>query len=123
MTLTVEAAERLTHLLIEGLQEKKAKNVVRMDLRKVSDAVTDFFIVCHGDSTTQVRALADSAEDMVRQATGERPWHREGMLNSQWVVLDYGNVVAHIFLPDRREFYALEDLWNDAEVTEFEDVY
>jgi len=123
MTHTVEAAERLAHLLIEGLQEKKAKHVVRMDLRKVSDAVTDFFIVCHGDSTTQVRALADSAEDMVREATGERPWHREGMLNSQWVVLDYGNVVAHIFLPDRREFYALEDLWNDAEVTEFEDIY
>ena len=70
-----------------------------------------------------MRALADSAEDMVRQATGERPWHREGLMNAQWVVLDYGSVVVHVFLPERREFYGLEELWSDALMTEDDDLH
>lgn len=112
------STDDLVRLAIHGLFEKKGKNIVSLDLRELTDTVTDAFVVVHGDSTTQVRALAGSVEDEIEKATGERPWHVEGLHNATWVVLDYVSVVVHVFLEETRDFYGIEELWNDAIVQE-----
>ncbi len=106
--------DTLKNWVIEGIKEKKGKNIVVLDLRKMKEAVTDYFIICHGDSTTQVKAIAESVDEEVHKALGVRAWQIEGRENASWVLVDYGDVVAHVFLRDIREFYNLEDLWNDA---------
>lgn len=111
----------LNDCIVKGLQEKKAKNIVSLDLTQLKDAVADFFIVCHADSTTQVKALANAVFDEVNLATRIRPNHLEGIEHANWVLLDYGNTVVHIFLRDLRFFYGLEELWNDAVITAIED--
>ena len=107
-------SELLAELIVHGMQEKKAENIVVMDLRNVSNSVTDFFVICQAESTTQVAAIADSIWEEVRKATGEKPWHSEGFDNAQWILLDYVNVVAHVFQPEARYFYNIEKLWGDA---------
>lgn len=114
-------SEKLSKEIIKGMQEKKAMNIVLMDLRKVKNAVADFFVICSGNSDKQLDAIADSIGEQVDKGLGEKPWHLEGKNNKEWVVLDYTNVVAHIFRRDRRDFYALEKLWGDADITEIED--
>ena len=116
-------SELLVEIAIKGLQEKKAKDIVCLDLREVNSSICDYFIICHGDSTTHVDALAGSVEQIVRKELGEKPWHAEGYENAQWILLDYVNVVVHIFLKDVREFYNIEGLWADAGVLEIESVY
>ena len=101
---------------IQGLLEKKGKNIVSLDLTEIEGAVCDYFIICHGDSTTQVSALAESVEDTIRIEMGEKPWNSEGQTNATWILLDYSNVVVHVFQREIREFYNLEDLWADAKV-------
>lgn len=96
--------------------EKKAFDVIILDLRKVKSAVTDFFVICSGNSDTQVDAITDSIEQEVYKQLGQNPWHKEGKENREWILLDYVDVVAHVFKKDRRQFFALEDLWGDAEV-------
>lgn len=110
-----EESEILAEIAIKGMQEKKAKDIVCMDLRRVHNSVTDFFIICHGDSNTQVDAIAGSVEEEIRKATGEKPWHREGFENAEWILLDYVDVVVHVFQKEQRDFYKLEALWADAE--------
>ncbi len=117
----VDHAEKLSQLVVKGMQEKKASNVVVMDLRKVKNAVADFFVICSGNSDKQLDAITDSISDEVYKGLKEDPWHAEGKNNKEWMLLDYTNVVAHIFKKDRRSFYALEKLWGDAEITEIED--
>jgi ribosome-associated protein len=107
--------DALNEAVVRGILEKKGKNIVILDLRKLKDAVADYFIICQGDSSTQVKALADSVEEEVKKSLGERPWHIEGMENAQWVLVDYVNTVVHIFLPGTRDFYNIELLWNDAQ--------
>ncbi|MGD1889798.1 MAG: ribosome silencing factor [Cyclobacteriaceae bacterium] len=107
----------LSDLIVFGMQEKKAEDIVILDLRKVKTAVADFFVICSGNSDTQLDAIADSVEKEVKQRSGDYPWHREGKENREWILLDYVSVVAHIFKRDRREFYALEELWGDAKIT------
>jgi ribosome-associated protein len=107
-------------VIVKGMQEKKASNIVVMDLRKVKNAVADFFIVCSGNSDKQLDAIADSIDAEVFKALKENPWHVEGKNNKEWMLLDYTDVVAHVFRKDRREFYALERLWGDADITEIE---
>src|ERR1039457_4150519 len=109
----------LVEAVIKGIQEKKGQNIVCLDLRKIQNAVCEHFIICQGNATTQVSAIADSIKEDVRKETGEKPFHSEGYENSQWILVDYITVVVHIFLPDIREFYNLEDLWADAEVLEY----
>jgi ribosome-associated protein len=117
----VEHSEKLSKLVVKGMQEKKALDIVVMDLRKVRNAVADFFIICSGSSEKQLDAIADSIDDEVAKGLKEQPWHTEGKNNKEWMLLDYTNVVAHIFRKDVRNFYALEKLWGDAEIKEIED--
>lgn len=106
--------EELQDVIIHGFQEKKGKDITLLDLRGIRDRVADFFVICQAESTTQVKALADSVEEEVKLKLKERPFSVEGRENASWILLDYGYVVAHVFQPQAREFYALEELWNDA---------
>ena len=103
------------------MQEKKANDIVVMDLRKVRNAVADFFVICSGSSDKQLDAIASSIDEEVYKGLKEDPWHSEGKNNKEWVLLDYSNVVAHIFKKDRRTFFSLEKLWGDAEITQIEE--
>lgn len=109
-----DPSELLADLIVHGMEEKKADNIVVMDMREVPNTVTDFFVICQAESTTQVAAIADSVWEEVRKATGEKPWHSEGFDNAQWILLDYVSVVAHVFQPEARYFYNIEKLWGDA---------
>jgi ribosome-associated protein len=115
------SSETLSDAIVKGMQEKKATDIVVMDLRKVKNAVADFFVICSGNSDKQLDAIADSVDEEVYKALKENPWHTEGKNNKEWMLLDYINVVAHVFRKDRREFYALERLWGDADIIEIED--
>ena len=116
-----DQSEKLSQLIVKGMQEKKANNIVVMDLRKVKNAVADFFVIATGNSDKQLDAIADSIDDEVYKGLKENPWHTEGKNNKEWMLLDYSSVVAHIFRKDLRNFYALERLWGDAEITEIKD--
>ena len=111
--------EELNPLIIDAIQNIKGKNIVSLDLRNLDEAPADFFIICEGDSTTQVSALAGNVIKRVKDELGVIPGNREGMINAKWVLVDYFNTVVHIFYPETRQFYDLEDLWNDAEITEY----
>jgi ribosome-associated protein len=100
--------------IIKAIQEKKGNNIISLDLRKIPEAVSDFFIICEGASTTQVKAIADSVEEEVRKNCDELPYKHEGRQTYQWVLIDYVNVVVHVMLPENRRFYKLEDMWSDA---------
>ncbi len=113
-------AEQLSKVIIKGMEEKKASDIVVMDLRNIKNTVTDFFVICSGSSDTQLDAIADSIEEEVFKSGQENPWKSEGKSSRQWILVDYVNVVAHIFLKDKRQFYGLEDLWGDAKVTRIE---
>lgn len=109
-------SEKLSEVVVLGMQEKKAKDIVVMDLREVKNAVADYFIICSGSSDTQIEAIADSIDEQVYKQLKENPWHTEGKENKEWMLIDYVTVVAHIFKKDKREFYSLENLWGDAHV-------
>jgi ribosome-associated protein len=115
------ASDALVTLIVQGMQEKKATSITIMDLRKLKSAVTDYFVICSANSDTQVDAIMDSVYEEVKKAIGQSPWQQEGQQNREWVLLDYVDVVVHIFRKDRRRFYALEELWGDADLTEIPD--
>ena len=116
-----DGAEVLLSSIVLGIFEKKGINVLKIDLRKLENRITDYFVICHASSTTQVSAISDSVEDLVRAQAGEKPMHIEGLDNCFWVLLDYGNVIVHIFLEEYRGFYSLESLWGDAVISAMED--
>jgi ribosome-associated protein len=111
-----DSLELLRTTIIKGIQEKKGKEIVSLDLRKTGNSVADCFIVCHGDSKTQVEAIARSVEEFVYKHLNEDVLHKEGFQNLEWVLLDYFNIVVHIFEKECREFYGIERLWADAEI-------
>ena len=111
------SSELVKKFVVEGLQEIKGENITVLDLREIENAVTDFFIIAEGNSNTQVNSLADSVQQVGRENVGDRPWHIEGRENSEWVLMDYVTVVVHVFQKGIREFYDLEGLWGDAEIT------
>ena len=113
-------AEVLSRVIVKGMKEKKAMDIVVLDLRKTKHAVADFFVVCSGNSSRQLDAIAESVDELVFKKVKENPWHTEGKHNKEWLLLDYVTVVAHIFQQERRKFYALEKLWGDAVITEIE---
>ena len=100
--------------IIKAIQEKKGENIISLDLRKIHEAVSDFFIICEASSHVQIKAIADFVEAEVKLKCGELPYRHEGKQALQWVLIDYVNVVVHIFLPENRKFYRLEDMWSDA---------
>lgn len=104
----------LCDTIVEGMQENKANDIVVLDLRNIDNAVCDFFVICSGDSSTQVDGISSTVLRHTRTELGDKPWSTEGKNNSEWVLLDYVSVVAHIFYKETREFYDLEDLWADA---------
>ena len=112
---------KIIKAIIQAIQEKKGEKIISLDLRKIQEAVADFFIVCEGGSTTQVRAIADSVEEEVRKNCDELPYKHEGRTSMQWVLIDYVNVVVHVMLPESRRFYKLEDMWSDAPLEKHED--
>jgi len=116
-----DGAEVLLGSVIKGIFEKKGQNVLKIDLRKLENRITDYFVICHASSGTQVSAICDSVDDTVRKEAGEKPLHVEGLDNCFWVLLDYGNVIVHVFLEGYRNFYSLESLWADANIVAMED--
>ena len=112
----------LSRVIVSGMQEKKALDIVVLDLRKLKNAIADFFVICSGSSDKQIDAIADSIDEQVYRVLQENPWHTEGKNNKEWMLLDYITVVAHVFRKDRREYYALEKLWGDAEITEVKEL-
>ena len=110
--------ELLANAIVEGILEVKGRNISVLNLQDVHNRVCDYFIICQADSSTQVNAIAGSVEVMVKKLTGERPYRKEGFENSEWILVDYVTVVVHIFQTEVRNFYNLESLWADAEVTQ-----
>ena len=120
ITKSGDAVMSLAKIVLEGMLEKKAQNIKMLDLRGIQNRVSDIFLICEAESTTHVNAIADSVSETVKKMTGERPFHSEGRENSQWILLDYVNVVAHVFMKETREFYDIEGLWADATITEID---
>lgn len=116
------SAEQLNSLIVDGIHDKKGKNVIKLDLRKLHDAPADFFIICEGDSNVHVKAISDSIHRKVKETLFSNPSHVEGSIGARWVLMDYFNTVVHVFHKETREFYQLEDLWGDAQVTEYQNL-
>lgn len=112
----------LTDCIIESIREKKGEDIVKIDLSKINEAVTNTFIICHAASTVQVKAISDFIIENVKEKVGERPQHYEGYQNLEWVLIDYIDIVVHIFLDQKRSYYQLEELWSDAVMVEYSDV-
>ncbi len=107
---------RLMNAILEGIFQKKGENILSINLTKIPEAVSDYFIIAEATSPLQVRAIADSVEDVVLNQTGERPYHVEGRQHANWIIIDYIEFVVHIMLPQIRNFYQLEELWSDAPI-------
>lgn len=110
----------LSEIAVYGIQEKKGNDIVRLDLRELNSSVSDYFIICNADSHTQVKAIADSVEEEIYKKTQTNPWRKEGLEHADWIILDYFDVVVHIFKTEKREFYGIEDLWGDAQSTSYQ---
>ncbi len=108
-------AEEIVAATIEAMESVKGKEIVTLDLREITTAVTDYFVICHAASKTQVDAIADKVEELVLEKTQVKPYHVEGRENTEWILIDFVDVVVHIFLESKRSFYKLEELWADAE--------
>ena len=110
-------SQLLADTIVEGMQENKADDIVVLDLREIDSAVCDFFVICSGESSTQVDGISKAILRQTREEIGEKPWNIEGRTSSEWILLDYFNVVAHVFHKEQRSFFDLEDLWADAKKT------
>ncbi|MEE4214045.1 MAG: ribosome silencing factor [Bacteroidales bacterium] len=121
MTGKSEEVLPLIDNIVKGIFEKKGERVVKLDFRSMENSICDYFIICHGNSVTQVDSISESVELQVKKNSGEYPHHREGLDNCLWVLLDYGDVVVHIFQEEYRDFYNLEALWADAGIEELRD--
>ncbi len=120
-TSKVDASEEIVQWVVKGMQEKKAQEIVVMDLRGVTNAFTDFFVICSGTSDTQIEAIADSVDKEVWESGKIHVHAMEGKANREWILMDYYNVIVHVFLKDKRTFFKLEELWGDAVFTNIPD--
>lgn len=107
--------------IISAIQDKKGENIISLDLRKIPEAVADFFVICQASSSTQLKAIADSVEWALKEKCDEIPYKHEGRQAQQWILIDYVNVVVHVMLPEPRKFYQLEEMWSDAPLLEHND--
>ncbi len=113
--------KQLVDAIIAGIQEKKGREIVHVDMTEIEDAATPNFVICTGNTTIQVDAVADSVREVVEKTLGARPFNYDGYQNSQWIVIDYGTVYVHVFNPEFRERYRLEELWADAKLNRIPD--
>lgn len=113
---------KIIKAILKAISDKKGENVISLDLRKINEAVADYFIICEAGSQPQVRAIADHIEEEVKAKCSDTPFHQEGRQGMQWVLLDYVDVVVHIMLPETRKFYKLEEMWSDAAAEEHNDL-
>ena len=113
-TVRLTKNSKLIKTIINAIQQKKGENIISLDLRKVNEAVADFFIICEASNQPQVRAISDFVEQEIKEKCDEDPYRHEGMKNLQWVLIDYVNVVVHVMLAETRKFYKLEEMWSDA---------
>jgi ribosome-associated protein len=109
---------KIIKTIIQAIQQKKGENIISLDLRKIPEAVTDFFVICEASSTTQVKAISDFVETQVENECGEKPFRHEGQQAAQWIIIDYVNVVIHVMHAESRKFYKLEEMWSDAQLAE-----
>ncbi|APY09035.1 ribosome silencing factor [Winogradskyella sp. J14-2] len=123
MTKEKTSADQLITTIIAGIEEVKGKEITILDLRDIENTVCDYFIVCEGTSNTQVNAIVNSIQKLVSKTTKDKPWHIEGTDNAEWVLMDYVNVVVHVFQKHIREYYDIESLWGDAIMTQIETSY
>lgn len=114
------SSEILGKYIVKGIQEKKGTDIVILNLKDIGNAIADYFVICSGASDTQIDAISESIEKEVSDSAHELPWHREGFQNKEWILLDYVNVVVHVFKNDIRSTYNLEELWGDATITRIE---
>ncbi len=112
----------LNHWIIDAIQDIKGKNILKLDLRKLDDAPADYFIICEGDSSTQVKAISDSISRKVKEKVGINANHMEGVSGAKWILVDFFDTVVHVFYPETRAFYEIEELWGDAIVTQYENI-
>ncbi len=118
----MEQAKKLIKTITRGIQEKKGANIAIADLRGIEGAICHYFIICQGNSPSQVEAITDSIEETVRKEMGEKPIHVVGLTNAQWVAMDYVDIMVHVFLPETRDYYDLENLWVDAKLTKIPNI-
>ena len=111
-------SSKIYKAIIRAIQEKKGEHIVSLDLRKIPEAVADFFVICEANNQPQIRAISDSIEEEVKERCGELPYRHEGKQNLQWVLIDYVNIVIHIMTGETRKFYKLEEMWSDAPLEE-----
>jgi ribosome-associated protein len=117
----ISKEKNILEFVFKGMQEKKARHIVNIDMGGIANAVCSNFVICHAESKRQVEAIADAVMEFVKTHADEKPWHKEGFENAEWILLDYADVVVHIFNQETRKFYNLEQLWADAEITTIED--
>ena len=123
MTKENTSADQLITTIISGIEEVKGKEITILDLRDIENTVCDYFVICEGTSNTQVNAIVNSIQKQVSKTTKDKPWHIEGVDNAEWVLMDYVNVVVHVFQKHIREYYDIESLWGDAKMTQIETSY
>ncbi|HEY6503510.1 MAG TPA: ribosome silencing factor [Chitinophagaceae bacterium] len=114
-------SSKIIKTIIAAIQDKKGENIISLDLRKINEAVADFFIICEAGNQPQIRAIAENIERQLKEKCDENPYHHEGFNTLQWVLIDYVNVVVHVMLSDTRKFYKLEDMWSDAVAEEHDE--
>lgn len=114
--------KNLVNTIIEGIQEKKGSKIVVADLTKIGNTICNYFIICQGNSPNHVSAVTNEIENYVRIHSGEKPIAIDGLKNAEWIAIDYADVMVHVFLPETRQYYDLEDLWEDAKLTKIEDL-
>ncbi len=114
--------KELVETIVKGIQEKKGRKIVVVDMTEMMGAICQYFVVCQGNSPSQVDAVTDSVEEFARVHAGEKPLRTIGREHSLWVAMDYGDVMVHVFVPEMRDYYHLENLWEDAKITEIPDL-
>ncbi|EFI73379.1 MULTISPECIES: ribosome silencing factor [Segatella] len=123
MNTVKESTQQLVNTIVEGIQEKKGSGIVIADLSHIDGSIAQYFVICQGNSPSQVEAITESVGEFARNKNNEKPINVVGLGTNQWVAIDFADILVHIFLPETREFYNLEDLWEDAKLTRIPDIY
>ena len=121
-TKKVYGNDEIIEKIVEGIQDVKGKKITLVDMTKLDNYTCGYFVICQGESNTQVNSIAESIKDHVRETLRVKPFAVDGMTNAEWVAMDYGEIIVHVFQPEARNFYQLESLWEDAKISEYEDL-